>query len=301
MSRVPSEPLSEDDKKKIAAIQVKAMVEREKALRNEPFAAPARVKGRDYKTITMVLRDWTAYIGLHGVAVFGIFFLYFFLIVLNTAVIYFVQSNIVVLSVMTPSILVAILLWRTRSIPRSQKEQKLWKEIEELKRGGHFNEVAANLQKLSEAGNLKAMLQLAELYDAGRGVAHNPQRAFNLVQQAAKRGHVVSQFALGERYLNGLGVTVDIEKAKQWYTSAAGHGQPAAAMSLGYLSEHPRRNSEPDLKQAGKWYQQATEQYLMARQAGDAKAALAALLNVEHDEAITDRLKAQLQSLELHS
>ena len=83
MSRVPSEPLSDEDKQKIAAIQVKTMIQREKALRDEPFALKARVNGKDYKTLPMVLRDWTAYIGLLGVAVVGVFVAYFLLIILN--------------------------------------------------------------------------------------------------------------------------------------------------------------------------------------------------------------------------
>jgi len=280
MSRVPSEPLSAEDQQKIAAIQVKAMIQREKDLKNQPFAGPTRIKGRDYKTAPMVVWDWTAYIGLHGVAVVGVFFLYFFLIVLNTAVVLFVQSYIVVMSIMAPSAIMAIWLWRTRRIPRSHKEKRLWTEIEILKRGGHFNGVAENRQKLAEGGNLIAMLQLAELFDAGRGVARNPRRAFDFVHHAARRGHVASQFALGERYLNGLGVTVDIDRAMQWFKSAADHGLPAAAMTLGYLCEHPRRNSEPDLDAASRWYAQAVDGFILAKRMDDARAALVALRNV---------------------
>ena len=193
--------------------------------------------------------------------------------------------------------ILAIVLWRTRRVPRSQKEQRLWNEIEILKRGGHFNGVAENLQKLSESGNLKAMLQLAELFDAGRGVGRNPQRAFNLVQQAAKHGHVESQHALGTRYLNGLGVTVDIAAALKWFKAAADHGLPEASMSLGYLYEHPRRNSDPDFQQAANWYRQATERYLMAKQVDDAGAAFKALKNVEADPAIIRHLQERLEAM----
>ena len=298
MSRVPSEPLSDEDKQKIAAIQVKTMIQREKALRDEPFALKARVNGKDYKTLPMVLRDWTAYIGLLGVAVVGVFVAYFLLIILNTAAVYFISTNIVVLSITAPSVIVAIWLWRTRKVSRRDTEQKLWKEIEVFRRGGHFNGVAENLRKLAEGGNLVAMLRLAELHDAGRGAARNPKRAFDLVRQAAKRGHVPSQFALGERYLNGLGVTVDIQAAMQWYKSAADHGLPAAAMTLGYLCEHPRRNSEPDLEAAARWYRQATEHFLMAKRPEDAKAAFAALKNVESDDAMLKRLQAHIMSME---
>ena len=267
-------------------------------MRDQPGVGPTRIEGRDYKATTRMVRDWTVYIGLHGVAVAGVFIAYFLLLIINTAAVYFITSNAVVLGIMAPSMVLAIVLWRTRRVPRSQKEQKLWNEIEVLKRGGHFNGVAENLQKLSESGNLKAMLQLAELFDAGRGVARNPQRAFNLVQQAAKCGHVESLHALGTRYLNGLGVTVDIATALKWFKAAADHGLPEASMSLGYLHEHPRRNSDPDLQQAANWYRQATERYLMAKQAANAKAALMALVNAEPNETVIEHLKSQLQSLE---
>lgn len=298
MSRVPSVPLSDEDKQKIAAIQVKAMIQREKDLKNQPFTGPTRVKGRDYRTLTMVVRDWTAYIALHGIAVVGVFFLYFFLIALNTAVIYFVQSNFAVLSVLAPSLVTAFLLWRTRRVPKNRKESRLWGEIETFRRGGHFNDVAQHLHTLAEAGSLKAMLQLSELLDAGRGAARNPKRAFDLVRQAAKRGHVAAQFALGERYLNGFGTTVDIREAMQWFKSAADHGLPAAAMSLGYLYEHPRRYHEPDLEAAAEWYKQAAERYLMMKQPEDAKAAIAALKNVKHDDTVLGRLQAHIASME---
>jgi len=301
MSRVPSEPLSDEDQQKIAAIQLKAMVQREKDLKNQPVVRPTRIQGRDYKTASMVARDWTAYIGLHGVAVVGVFAAYFLLLVLNTAAVYFISSNIVVLSIMAPSMIVAIWLWRTRRVSRSDTEQKLWKEIEVARRGGHFNDVAGNLQKLAEGGNLKATLKLAELYDAGRGIARNPRHAFELIAKAARRGHVESQFALGERYLNGLGVTVDIKAAKQWYQSAADHGLPAAAMSLGYLCEHPRRNSEPDLEAAAKWYRQATERFIMNKQLEDAKAAFAALTHVAADAPVLSQLQSQINALDAMS
>jgi hypothetical protein len=297
MSREASEPLSDEDKQKIAAIQVKAMIAREEALRDQPFSLKARVKGRDYKTWPMIVREWLAFIGLHGVAVVGVFVAYFLLIIVNTAAIWFITSNAVVLGIMAPSVVIATWLWRTRKLSRRDTEQKLWKEIEVFRRGGHFNDVAENLRKLAAGGNLAAMLRLAELHDTGRGAPRSPKLAFDLVHQAAKRGHVPSQFALGERYLNGLGVTVDIQAAKQWYRFAAERGLPTAAMTLGYLCEHPRRQSEPDLEGAARWYRQATERFLIAKQLDDAKAAFAALKNVESDDAVLGRLQAHLESM----
>jgi len=137
------------------------------------------------------------------------------------------------------------------------------------------------------------------MHDAGRGAARNSKRAFELVQQAAKRGHAPSQFALAGRYLNGLGVTADVETAKQWYRFAAEHGLAQAAMTLGYLHEHPRGNSDADLDAAAHWYRQAMERYLATKQPDDARAAFAAFKNVATDHAVVDRWQTYFASMPL--
>ena len=76
---------------------------------------------------------------------------------------------------------------------------------------------------------------LAQLYDAGRGVQENDAEAARLYQTAAEHGHIGAQVNLGRMYRDGRGVTQDDAEAVRWYRTAADRGHPFAQFNLALM------------------------------------------------------------------
>lgn len=78
----------------------------------------------------------------------------------------------------------------------------------------------------------EAQFNLAQLYDAGRGVDEDDVRAAELYRAAAEQGHVGAQVNLGRMYSDGRGVPQSDAEALAWYQSAADEGHPFAQFNL---------------------------------------------------------------------
>jgi TPR repeat protein len=135
------------------------------------------------------------------------------------------------------------------------------------------------LAKAAEGGNSMAMRNLAEVYDEGKKVDRDPEKAHALYtkaaatgdasamfqlgwssqqqqdytsarrwyEKAATAGHAASMTNLGFLYQNGLGVRRDIIKAREWYRHAANLGNEQAARNLKTLQPQPGpRRQIPD-------------------------------------------------------
>ncbi|MCC7273869.1 MAG: sel1 repeat family protein, partial [Alphaproteobacteria bacterium] len=86
----------------------------------------------------------------------------------------------------------------------------------------------------------------------------------------ARRGDVAAQFNLGLMYEKGRGVPADADRAAQWYLSAAESGHAKSAFNLGVLHSRGVLGPERNLDEAGRWLGAAAEkgipqaQYLFA-------------------------------------
>lgn len=76
------------------------------------------------------------------------------------------------------------------------------------------------LERRAESGDRDAAYDLAEKYDAGRGVKYDSKAAFRNYLRAAERGHAEAQFKLANRYDNGVGTEKDTLEGMTWYLIA---------------------------------------------------------------------------------
>lgn len=81
----------------------------------------------------------------------------------------------------------------------------------------------------------KAMAMLAYMYDDGKLVKRNIQKANELYRKAAELGNAEAAYNLAYSYLNGVGVDVDNERAFALMKNAAEIGYDAAQHELGMM------------------------------------------------------------------
>ena len=77
-------------------------------------------------------------------------------------------------------------------------------------------------RQAAERGNTVSMVNLANMYLAGRGVPQSDAEAFRWYREAAERGDRGGQRMMGVMYSAGLGVPKDDDAAARWFRRAAG-------------------------------------------------------------------------------
>ena len=89
------------------------------------------------------------------------------------------------------------------------------------------------LRPLADNGDIRAQLNLGQLYANGWGVRRDYTEAVAWYRKAADQGLATAQYNLGVAYANGDGVLQDDAEAARWYRLAADQGYPAAQFNLG--------------------------------------------------------------------
>jgi TPR repeat protein len=99
------------------------------------------------------------------------------------------------------------------------------------------------------------------MYDLGRGVQENGEKAIQYYATSAATGFPYGQFALGSvyEYRRGTNKAKDYETAATWFRLAAEQGEPHAQTALG-LCYSNGRGVPKGQPQALKWYQRAADQ-----------------------------------------
>jgi hypothetical protein len=117
--------------------------------------------------------------------------------------------------------------------------------------------VAANRNKAIEwytraadQDNSKAMSRL-ELMEANRS-------SFNSEMQHAENGNAESQYNIGNMFTKGNGTGIDLKQAVSWYEKAASQGHIKAAYKLG-LAHYEGAGVRKNGKQALKWFSIAAD------------------------------------------
>jgi len=113
------------------------------------------------------------------------------------------------------------------------------------------------VQKAATAGDIDAMNNLGVLYQNGKGVAQNYDKAREWFQKAADAGNADAMNNSGELYYYGRGVARDYTEARDWYEKAAATGNANAMYSLGWMYEKGNGVIIRDYIQARNWYQGA--------------------------------------------
>jgi uncharacterized protein len=88
--------------------------------------------------------------------------------------------------------------------------------------GAHGRDRAGGVSSLASHGNAHAQTVLGFMYENGRGVPQNFERAVEWYRRAAAQGDPTAQYLLGLMYDKGHGVQQDWVLAHKWLILAAG-------------------------------------------------------------------------------
>ncbi len=100
---------------------------------------------------------------------------------------------------------------------------------------GDFDEARRLWAPQADAGDPRAQLGLATLYDLGQGVKRNATAAYSFYLRAAEAGLTDAEFDVAVMRDTGDGVLHDAAAAALWYARAAAHGNRRAQYNLGLL------------------------------------------------------------------
>ncbi len=116
----------------------------------------------------------------------------------------------------------------------------------------------APLREAADAGDAKAMFEIASRFADGRGVKADMKKAAGWYEKSAELGFAPAQYRTGNFYEKGLGVARDVAKAKTWYQRAATQGNAVAMHNLAVLLAMGAGGA-PDNTMATHWFLQAAE------------------------------------------
>lgn len=112
-------------------------------------------------------------------------------------------------------------------------------------------------EKAASQGHTNAQNNLGLLYERGKGVAPDSQRAMSLYRRAAELGNAKAQHNLGRMYHTGEAVERDYPQALFWYLEAVENDGVAHSLfalgSLYYAEDFPQR----DLAKAVEYWRQS--------------------------------------------
>ena len=122
-----------------------------------------------------------------------------------------------------------------------------------------LNKAAVWFDKAAQNGNGEAALALGIMYRTGKGVAQDFSRAKSLYEFAVSKGSVSALNELGVMYRHGQGVPEDHAKAAEYYRQAAEKGFGNAQYNLGVHCSKGWGVSQ-NYEEAAKWYRLAADQ-----------------------------------------
>lgn len=100
----------------------------------------------------------------------------------------------------------------------------------------NYREALHQLSERAEAGDAKAMYDLARLHDMGYDtIPIDSARSSALYILSAQQGYAPAMNYLGFRYYNGDYLSQNVDSALYWIRKAAENGDKTAAANLGYL------------------------------------------------------------------
>lgn len=141
----------------------------------------------------------------------------------------------------------------TRTIPPSQPRGETYDDVAAALARGEATALA-RLQGLAQAGDARAELHLASLYEAGRsGLPRDLAAARDWTRRAAVGGERVAMHNLALFLEQGEGGPRDVAEAAAWFRRAAGAGVVDAQYNLGRMYE-AGRGVDRNLREAYRWY-----------------------------------------------
>jgi uncharacterized protein len=125
------------------------------------------------------------------------------------------------------------------------------KSAQEAYAKGDHAAAAQEFLALAEQGDSNAQASLGALYEAGDGVAKDPDQARQWYEKSAEQGNDNGQYRLGSLYFNGTGVEKDLVTACTWFSIATNSGHGGARNSMQYCAKYL------DEKQRNEYFQRS--------------------------------------------
>lgn len=120
-------------------------------------------------------------------------------------------------------------------------------------------EEMAFLRASAEAGNVDAMLMLADCCQKGWGMEADPAGAYQWYRKAAEAGNTQGMVGVANCFLTGVGVPEDPEQVFQWNLKAAEAGDASGMVNAASCYEDGFGVPQ-DQAAAFQWYEKAAEQ-----------------------------------------
>jgi localization factor PodJL len=114
------------------------------------------------------------------------------------------------------------------------------------------------LREAADAGDAKALFEIASRYADGRGVTADMKEAAKWYEKSAELGFAPAQYRIGNLYEKGVGVERDVQKSKTWYQLAAAQGNASAMHNLAVLFAMGA-DGTADNESAARWFTDAAE------------------------------------------
>ena len=87
-------------------------------------------------------------------------------------------------------------------------------------------------EKLAKSGDVRAMLDLAQMYSQGIGRDPDPEMGWLWLRQAANAGNAAAMLEMGMRYESGIGAEQNFVMALTWYKKASTAGNAVARFNI---------------------------------------------------------------------
>jgi hypothetical protein len=113
-----------------------------------------------------------------------------------------------------------------------ERPRRLYEEAVEMRRKGQLPESLALMRRAAAAGAPRAMVDLAECYRNGDGVAKDESQAVYWFRRAADLGNATAMVFLGYMYQEGEGVDKSDAEAVKWFQKAADKGNSSGLYNL---------------------------------------------------------------------
>ena len=132
-------------------------------------------------------------------------------------------------------LLLGVVLWLALVSAAYAADSVLWQQYRQLIRQRQYAAAANLIMPFAQQKDPQACYELAQLYRNGTGIKADTEKARQLLEIAARRGHADSQYLLGVFYNNGTGGDRDLHQARYWLQQAAAQHNSRASRLLSRL------------------------------------------------------------------
>ena len=122
---------------------------------------------------------------------------------------------------------------------------------------GDYMQAFRSFKALADKGDIIAQRNLGLMYQQGKGVNRDNDKALHLFEMSAEKKNAAAQLNMGWIYQKGQGVNKDIDRAKSWYHKAAAQGSAEAQFILGNI--YYEEEGDNALQKAYFWIYAANE------------------------------------------